>query len=100
MATPFRKKIEIIFSNKRKIQLDLPSYCLSARSATVPALKPSGDTVDALFKYLKKCQVTQLHYTVLSTGPGGWPVNPAGQGLVVVGPTTSTTSPTSPRQLD
>ena len=25
MATPFRKKIEIIFSNKRKIQLDLPS---------------------------------------------------------------------------
>ena len=25
MATPFRKKIEIIFSNKRKIQLDLPT---------------------------------------------------------------------------
>ena len=24
MTTPFRKKIEIIFSNKRKIQLDLP----------------------------------------------------------------------------
>ena len=25
MATPFRKKIEIIFSNKRKIKLDLPT---------------------------------------------------------------------------
>ena len=66
MATPFRKKIEIIFSNKRKIQLDLP---------TGTARKRKGFKTTMQTETIRKCVcVTKEKFSLTSLRPttGDW----------------------------
>ena len=50
MATPFREKIEIIFSNKRKIQLDLP-----IQGTPQMAVDKEAICLSRVYSYYPKC---------------------------------------------
>ena len=65
MATPFRKKIEIIFSNKRKVSLTSlplgPLRLLVAR-VTLPAKRSSKQRANQLMKHVFTTNICYRRY--------------------------------------